>query len=234
MNSPRDLLLAILACFLAAGVQAGNETGKFWVARMTGYYGEVTNAVMSEAGCNRAVAEAFEANDVAVAAYDEFAETWRKEQQKANAPQKKGAKPKAPVDTSYQNIVLEKPGRKSVQISDPFASRKDAEAEKAAREAKVAEEQGRLQEAEGQYVAKPADSAKIANEDRRLLRSQQLALFLSIAEKRRLAYHNQKGLKSSNDHATRMQSNAKRLLTTNPPPLDRPSTNAPAATKADP
>jgi hypothetical protein len=205
--------LILSAILLATFVHAGNEPDVFWVARVTGYYGEGTNVVMTDAQRGRAVADAFEANNVASAAFGSFVESWRKAQQKPADAQKKTAAKKTPVDPGMLNIVLEKPGQKSVQATGPFATRKEAEAEIAARAAKDAEEHGHRPEAGNQHAAQPADSAKAGNEGRMFLRSQQLAMFLSIAAQMQQAEHNQKGLKSTTGHGAN-----NKLLTSNPPP----------------
>ena len=221
--------LILPAILLATFVYAGNEPGVFWVARITGYYGEVTNVVLTDAQRDQAVADAFDANNVAAAAFGSFVESWRKAQQKPADAQKKTAAQKTPVDPGMLNIVLEKPGHKSVQATGPFATRKEAEAEKAARAAKDVDEHGHRQETENQHAAQPADSAKAGNEGRMFLRSQQLAMFLSIAAQMQQVEQNQKGLKTTTGHGANHK-----LLTSNPPPLHRPSTNTTAAANSGP
>ena len=189
---------------------------------MTGYFGETTNAVMTDVQCKRAFADANDANNVAVAAYNEFVETWRGEQQKIIDAQKKAAGgKKVEVDRSMLNIMLEKPGRKKVQPGEPFLTRKEAETEKAAREARDTATLTEKPEGENQPAAKAPNAA--GGSDGSVVRSQQLALFLSIAEKHRKTLHDPNGSTQGAGHTTRMGANNKKLLTGKPPPLDHPS-----------
>jgi hypothetical protein len=226
----KNCLVAVLLSlpFVAAAAGAAGETGLFYVVHLTGYYGESTNAVMTPAQLKRAFAENFEANNVAPAAFKEFTDSWADQQQKIIDAQKKAANgQKVSIDRSILNIVLERPARKTVVPGEPFVTRKEAEAAKVARDAKEA---APAEEPHDGAAAAPNAAAK-ANDDRGLVRGEQLAMFLAIAEKRRQALHSQKGLQGGT--GMRKLADGKKPLTHNPPPLEVPSTTGTSKPKED-
>jgi hypothetical protein len=170
--------------------------GQFWVACMVDYYGGTSNAVLTKAECDRVITTIFEANNVATKAFAQFSEDWKKSflKDKKGKNDKNGALPKD-FDRSLLNILLEKPGRQSVQFLGPFATRREALAAKAAQDAHADADQASQQEQSTRQTALLPEAARAGKEERQAHRSQQLALFLETAERLRVELHNQKGLK---------------------------------------
>ena len=120
-------LLTVLLLF-AGAARAGEETGTFWIARCKGFYGETFSSVMSDKERRLAVADAVKENNVALAAYLKFVEAWNQEHKRVRAGT--ASKQQQPGKTDpNSNIELQKPGRKTLAFSGPYATRDAANAE---------------------------------------------------------------------------------------------------------
>ena len=128
----RSLALLFGLLLVAGAARAGEETGTFWIARCKGFYGEITSSVMSDKERRLAIADAVKENNVALVAYLKFVEAWNQEHKRARDANgnyvRNPADGKKPADGN-SNIELQKPGRKTLTFSGPFATREAANTE---------------------------------------------------------------------------------------------------------
>ena len=130
LQAPRQLYrffpLVTVLLLVAGAARAGEETGTFWIARCKGFYGEIASSVLNDKDRRLAIADGTKENNVALAAYLKFVETWNLEHKRFRDAN--GNPVRKPAD-SNRNIELQKPGRKTLTFAGPYPTREAAVAE---------------------------------------------------------------------------------------------------------